>query len=98
MNRAGASKFVPAHQTSREGVEANVDGVYDRWMAEQWAAHLSHIAVEGTGQVVFSPEMRPREVPTMGYVTSDLCPGVGDDIEHVPGKSVSPRVSARGND
>jgi hypothetical protein len=27
------------------------------------------------------------QVPTMGYVTRDACPGIGDDIVHVPGTS-----------
>lgn len=95
MNRAGASKLVDDHDnaqaTSREAVDQSVDRVYDAWLAEQWAEHLlanSRSKEDVQEQVVFSQVGKgmERDETTMGYVTHDLCPGKGDDIEHVPGK------------
>jgi hypothetical protein len=52
-------------------------------MAEQW---LNHVSTSRSGeQAVFVAGN--NEIPTMGYVTRDACPGIGDDIEHVPGTS-----------
>lgn len=84
MNRAGASKFLPDLLTNRQAVEDRVDRVYDHSMAQQWADHQTITYATGhDAQAVFGERM--RDEPTIGYVTKDLCPGTGDDIEHVPG-------------
>lgn len=87
MNRAGASKLLPSSESkSREAVEREVDRVYNEWMAEQWAKHLSRSSDDA--QIVFDGSR--TDTPTMGYVTKDLCPGIGDDIEHIPGQFYAP--------
>lgn len=96
MNRAGASRFQPpTPDRTRKGIEQDIERVYNRWMAEQWEDHLLR-SVGGESveqeQVVFGISGTGDE-KTMGYVTKDACPGVGDDIEHVPGKSFYDLVS-----
>ena len=85
MNRAGASRFLPSIPT-RQSVEADVDRVYGTWLKGQWEEHVASSALsldDQRAQVVFG---RKDDERTMGYVTKDACPGVGDDIEHVPGE------------
>jgi hypothetical protein len=93
LNRAGASRLLPSSSLPRtkEEVEKNVDAVYGAWLEEQYEAYLSSSVGQGSGQVVFSDKYHGdggKDLPTMGYVTRDLCPGRGDDIDHVPGMSL----------
>lgn len=102
MNRAGASKFIPdTHPTqTRHSIEDRVDRVYNEWMAEQWENHVSLSRDDGGSsrsqgaQVVFGGGGGGKgDKRTMGYVTKDACPGIGDDIDHVPGTSPSLSLS-----
>ncbi|KAH9485625.1 hypothetical protein JR316_0002535 [Psilocybe cubensis] len=52
-----------------------VDMIYNRWLAEQ----------DRRGGL----ERRAAQNLTLGYVTTDACPGVGDDILHAPLPSYS---------
>ena len=73
-----------------------MDRVYNEWMTNQWEEHVSSFVShegDGVGQVVFGGHAKVEE-RTMGYVTKDACPGVGDDIEHVPGTSSLPLFSS----
>ena len=81
LNRAGASRFAPS--SNAEEVERKVDETYNQWMAEQWLDHISRAEDSGNQ----APFRVAKDGPTMGYVTRDSCPGKGDDIKHVPGKS-----------
>lgn len=83
MNRAGASKLVPDKPKSIEDYDAQVEMGFSRWLDEQ--AEASELATEDDVQVVMSPHGKPQ---TMGYVTKDACPGRGDDVEHIPRKSI----------
>lgn len=88
MNRAGASRLLPS--TTRESVEQDVDRVYGQWMAEQWDEHAASSSSSSLQDTRAQVVLDAREERTMGYVTKDACPGVGDDIDHVPGTFPSP--------
>jgi hypothetical protein len=60
---------------------------YNQWMAEQWLEHSTIQAGRQEGDQATFVSGKEKETRTMGYVTRDACPGVGDDIEHVPGMS-----------
>lgn len=47
----------------------DVDAPFDAWRRDMWARH------RGT---------KPGKNLTLGYVTTDSCPGVGDDTRHAP--------------
>ena len=86
MNRAGASKLLPDESATRARVEARVQRTYDSWLQAQWDDYVArHMAAGGLEETVL--DAWGQETLTMGYVTKDACPGVGDDIQHVPGQS-----------
>lgn len=60
--------------------------IHDRWLYEQWRAYELENAYEGDTQKVMvdNGKDKPR---TLGHVTKDKCPGIGDDIAHIPGMS-----------
>lgn len=57
----------------------NVEHRYQAWLRD-----MAEIYKAGLERRAFRPPPAPPPVPeSMGYVTSDACPGVGDDIPHV---------------
>ncbi|PPQ78988.1 hypothetical protein CVT25_002272 [Psilocybe cyanescens] len=72
LNNAGANErreILEARERELYG-RGRVDAVYNRWLEEQ--DRRSGI------------ERRAAQNLTLGYVTTDSCPGVGDDILHAP--------------
>ncbi|RDX45298.1 hypothetical protein OH76DRAFT_1358128 [Lentinus brumalis] len=51
----------------------DVDVQYRAWLAEM-----------GRRASAYGVERRDNENATLGYVTSDSCPGIGDDVAHTP--------------
>ncbi|ORY25942.1 vacuolar protein [Naematelia encephala] len=93
MNLAGPSKLVPSQAPStRQEVEDRVDQGYRAWMASQWEDYLQSQSQTQTetnnNDVQMSFDVtrmgKGKKSPTLGYVTKDACPGLGDDIEHIP--------------
>lgn len=82
LNLAGPSRLVPTSAYAWQDDE-QVDRIYNRWLSSQWHEHSVINALQnGHGQVAFSTHSNL----TLGYVTRDACPGLGDDIEHIPGE------------
>ncbi|OWT39813.1 vacuolar protein [Cryptococcus neoformans Bt1] len=83
MNRAGASKLVSKSPATPYEEEQRVKRIHDRWLYEQWRAYELENAYEGDTQKVMvdKGKDKPR---TLGHVTKDKCPGIGDDIAHIP--------------
>ncbi len=93
LNLAGPTKLY-SEPSGPRGEDERVERIYREWLSNQWDEYaLNRDTVEE--QVAWSG----RRTPTMGYVTRDACPGVGDDIEHIPGErnSQSP-VSLRADE
>ena len=75
MNYAGPSK-VGLFTAEDE----HIDRIFGAWMSSQWEAYqIANIRQDE--QLAFSVE--PTAL-TMGYLTRDACPGIGDDIQHIP--------------
>jgi len=53
-------------------------------MSDQYTEYTAYKS-PNSAQVTFEASGKEQETRTMGYVTKDLCPGRGDDIDHVPG-------------
>ncbi|WVQ83059.1 hypothetical protein IAT38_005197 [Cryptococcus sp. DSM 104549] len=88
MNRAGASKLLPSTPTTPFDEEARVQRIHDAWMREQWDDCMRERGMLAGGEEgergAQKTMMLPGKPVTLGYVTKDLCPGKGDDIEHIP--------------
>jgi hypothetical protein len=84
LNRAGASRLLPSNGTTREEIDKRVDDTYGEWMSDQYTEYIASKS-SNSAQATFQASGKEQETRTMGYVTKDLCPGRGDDIDHVPG-------------
>ncbi|TBU27897.1 Metallo-dependent phosphatase-like protein [Dichomitus squalens] len=75
LNKAGANERRELAGIDLRSTEAyargEVDMLYRAWLEEM-------------DRKSFGPERRAANNATLGYVTHDSCPGVGDDIVHTP--------------
>ncbi|KAH9935240.1 Metallo-dependent phosphatase-like protein, partial [Epithele typhae] len=73
LNHAGANERRALETRAWEDAYARgeVDMVYRAWLADM-------------DRRSFGPERRAAQNATLGYVTQDSCPGVGDDTLHTP--------------
>ncbi len=97
MNRRGASKLKGASwpvspESLRAEDDRKVQESYNEWLSVQWEEYSSRNTVADHAhreQAFWSGETvrkkAGQESLTLGFVTKDACPGVGDDIEHIPG-------------
>jgi hypothetical protein len=108
LNANGISKLVDSDtlgaSASKREDDARVNRIYGEWLAGQWERHVQReilggqdVAREagreaGAAQSFWSGQESGGS--TLGYVTEDDCPGIGDDIEHVPGVSFCFRTDA----
>ncbi|CAD6582218.1 MAG: hypothetical protein TREMPRED_003238 [Tremellales sp. Tagirdzhanova-0007] len=79
LNLAGPSKLHAKASSSRNEDE-RVERIYREWLSSQWEYHVGEES-KREAQVIW---FKAPPVLTMGYVTRDTCPGIGDDIEHIP--------------
>ena len=88
MNMNGATKLTSLLTIGKTAVEEDrrVEMMYRDELSRQWQDHARFFSHQGQkeGQTVFDALHTGTGGLTMGYVTKDDCPGVGDDIEHVP--------------
>jgi hypothetical protein len=88
MNHAGATRLAPSAPRNSREEEGRVDRIYRDWMAGQWSdyqASSDGLAGDHMQKVLSDPA--DYKGHRLGYVTRDSCPGVGDDIQHIPGQS-----------
>lgn len=60
-------------ETDEQYAHGIVDGRYNSWLKRQWEER-DRTLIERSG----------ASTPTLGYVTTDSCPGVGDNTIHTP--------------
>ncbi|KAJ6560221.1 Metallo-dependent phosphatase-like protein [Mycena capillaripes] len=81
MNRAGAERFWPgetaleddeSRETRMWRHERDVEKGYTEWLDNMHRQYHARPAAATEGEL------------TLGYVTTDACPGVGDDVPHAP--------------
>ncbi|PCH36598.1 hypothetical protein WOLCODRAFT_167014 [Wolfiporia cocos MD-104 SS10] len=75
LNKAGADEKRSLERMEREMERYAKGDVAPRFNA--WLEEMSARRVERRAE-------KEKENLTLGYVTSDLCPGVGDDTPHIP--------------
>ncbi|ORX37264.1 vacuolar protein [Kockovaella imperatae] len=89
MNLNGATKFAPFSmdtigRTVKEE-DQRVERIYRKNLRDQWVEFEMRSA---SGPLKLSEQMPFSSAVskglTMGYVTRDSCPGIGDDVEHIP--------------
>lgn len=68
-------------------LQDEVDRVRDEARRQQWKNYLSSLASASAGKGQMPLGL--KKTLTLGYVTGDLCPGKGDDIEHIPGEQAT---------
>lgn len=99
LQQGTINDFVEIRLRRRQrGVDDDVEREYQDWLAAQWSDHVASlrddpITVPHEDQAAFSVDetvLRKNSKITLGYVTKDACPGIGDDILHEPGELVSP--------
>jgi 2',3'-cyclic-nucleotide 2'-phosphodiesterase (5'-nucleotidase family) len=75
LNKSGTFRKRYGDIDSEEDAEAYgagyVDHRYNRWLKRQWEERDQQLQARA-------------DAPTLGYVTTDSCPGVGDDTLHTP--------------
>lgn len=66
-------------ETAEEYARGVVDGRYNSWMKDQWERRDQYLHARSlaTGYAA-------NATLTLGYVTADSCPGIGDDTLHTP--------------
>ncbi|KAF8308282.1 hypothetical protein DL93DRAFT_2220316 [Clavulina sp. PMI_390] len=66
-------------ETEEEYARGLVDGRYNQWLKKQWEErdHVMLARAEASSITTHS-------TPSLGYVTTDSCPGIGDDVAHAP--------------
>lgn len=87
MNRDGTTKLLPHSPPSRFDDDQLVERECQARSALAWDEYISERLSSGdeTNELSFDALERSG-AKTLGYVTRDACPGIGDDIEHISGK------------
>ncbi|KAF8306030.1 hypothetical protein DL93DRAFT_2065823 [Clavulina sp. PMI_390] len=68
-----------APETEEEYARGVVDGRYNQWLKDQWEKRDD--AMLARAEAIAAAV---NTTLSLGYVTSDSCPGVGDDVAHTP--------------
>lgn len=68
-----------APESESEYARGVVDGRYNAWLKRQWEER-DHALLARAEEIATAA----NTTLTLGYVTSDSCPGVGDDVLHAP--------------
>jgi hypothetical protein len=72
-----------------------VDRLYNQWLSSQQPSpELGGEGLFGSSDQIAWNSGSTKKGLTLGYVTEDACPGIGDDIEHIPCKLLKLRYNA----
>lgn len=74
-------------------IQDAVDRGRDEARQEEWEEYLLDLASTSASRSQIPLGWSLKKPLTLGYVTKDLCPGRGDDVEHIPGEPSETRAA-----